>query len=232
MRSDRQEARLAEQDDMTLPAVSAAVLVGGRSRRMGEPKALLRIEPDCPTFLERVVESLQPVAPDVFLVGCAEWEVPGSLAAIRRVRDGGRGAADGVVCALKASRFDTCLIVGCDMPFLDVPLLREMTLRTQQSGVGVIACNARGPHPLHAMYKRIDLERIRTFIASGQRSLTSIADLLGMEKIDVDAPERGSAHSWSVFNVNTPEDLKLARNRAFSVRHSDAEDFIHADNPA
>lgn len=192
--------------------LSAAVLIGGRSRRMGEPKALLRLEPASPTLLESAVLAVGEVASEIVLVGRANWPIPPSLAGLRRVADGGNGAADGVIAALGAAMSDACLVVGCDMPFLDVPLLREMTDLARREGRGVVARDASGLHPLHAIWRRDDLRRIEALVAAGERSLAAITEALGMATIDLDG--RGEAARWSVFNANTPEDLATAREHA------------------
>lgn len=176
---------------------------------MGKPKALLRLSPDRPTMLETVVDALVQVATDVVLVGQTGWPIPESLDRLRRANDGGNGAADGVVGALEAARSESCLVVGCDMPFLDVALLREMAELAEHECRGVIARYAGGLHPLHAIWRRDDLARIEALIADGERSLGAIARALGMATIDLNG--RGDTARWSVFNANTPEDLATAR---------------------
>ena len=64
---------------MALSSVSAAVLIGGHSRRMGEPKALLRLSDGEPTLIERTVAALRAVSDDVFLVGAVDGPMPESL---------------------------------------------------------------------------------------------------------------------------------------------------------
>src|SRR5262245_34960793 len=48
--------------------VDGAILAGGNSTRMGEDKALLRLEPDGPTCLESIARSLAEVARRVAIV--------------------------------------------------------------------------------------------------------------------------------------------------------------------
>lgn len=177
---------------------------------MGEPKALLRLAPDTPTLLERVAGRVGEVVAEVMLVGRADWSIPPSLADLRCVLDGGDGAADGVIAALGAARSDTCLVVGCDMPFLDVALLREMIALSQREGKGGVARDATGLHPLHAVWRRQDLPRIERLVATGERSLATIAR--SIEMVPIDLADRDPAARWSVFNVNTPADLEVARS--------------------
>jgi molybdopterin-guanine dinucleotide biosynthesis protein A len=202
---------------MTLSGISAAVLIGGHSRRMGTPKALLRLDEGGETLLERAVASLDAIATDVVLVGRPPWPLPESLTARRIAADRGTSAADGVVAALESATHRFCLVVACDMPFLDGALLAAMASQAVGAGRGVLVVDAEGAHPLHAVWdaaRRVDLEDA---IAHGERSLGALARLAGMETIDLAAPGRLAAERWSVFNVNTPADLARARAHAGSA---------------
>jgi molybdopterin-guanine dinucleotide biosynthesis protein A len=194
--------------------VSAAVLIGGGSRRMGSPKALQRLHPDGPTMIEAVVSRLQEVAAELLLVGTPAWPLPNPLAALDRIPDRGVSAADGVVAALAACRHEACLIVGCDLPFLDAGLLREMAQAALREGTGVIATDHSGAHPLHAVWRRDVLGTIEALLASGERSLGTLAEQTGMIPLRVDGEGRSERERWSVFNVNTPADLAAARARS------------------
>lgn len=195
---------------VTSVELSGAVLIGGRSRRMGVPKALLRLTEGGPTMVELAAKVLRAVADDIMLVGTPDWPIPASLKGVRRIRDAGDGAIDGVIAALGAARYDHCLVVGCDMPFLDAALLREMAERAIESGAGVIACDGGGMHPLHAIWHRADLPHITAMAARGERSLTGIVGALNMTTIDLSGRE--STARWSVFNANTPADLEMAKS--------------------
>lgn len=185
--------------------VSAAILTGGRSRRMGQPKAILRLQPEGPTLLEHAVDAVRRVANDVFLVGIPDWPLPDALEGMRIVEDARQGAADGVIAALASAHHDYCLVAGCDMPFLDPTLLSDMVTIARQHDRTVIARDDSGLHPLHAAWRRADLSRIAALVNSGQRSLTRIASDIGAVEFDV------TGSRWSVFNINTPDDLMAAR---------------------
>lgn len=110
---------------------------------MGEPKALLRLGHSSQTLPEIVTTRLQSVADESFLVGQADWDLPGSFAEVRRVHDAGQGATDGVIAALEGARFDLCIVAGCDMPFLDGMLLREIVSIAGSEEKGVTSDSPR-----------------------------------------------------------------------------------------
>lgn len=193
--------------------VSAAILTGGKSRRMGEPKALIRIARQEKTLIETVASTIAPIVDHLILVGNRDWDLPISLSHLDEVHDGGQGPADGIFAALESSRCEFCLIVACDMPFLDSGLLIEMIDTAAREDIGVVAGDRTGLHPLHAVYRRADLMRIQKLISGGQRSLANIARSLSMQQINLEDPERPDRHRWSVFNANTPEEIASARRR-------------------
>lgn len=203
---------------MTQASISAAVLIGGQSRRMGEPKALVRLADDGPTLLERTVETLRSVSGDVFLVGAADWLVPAPLGECPLVIDEGTSAADGVVTALGTAAHRFCVVVACDMPFLDAGLLREMGGLALRTGRGVIASDSRGAHPLHAVWDRDAAPALRDAIERNERSLGALARLANLAPLALDAAGRSDRDRWSAFNVNTPDDLAIARVHAAGAR--------------
>jgi molybdopterin-guanine dinucleotide biosynthesis protein A len=176
---------------------------------MGRAKALLRLDPDGPTLVERVVAALQGIADDVMLVGHPAWAIPASMSALRVVDDAGTSAVDGVVAALAAARHDLCFVVACDMPFLDAELLSDLAAMARTGRRSVVVRDATGVHPLHAVYRRDDLPRMEACIANGQRSLGTIAQAL--DPIVLDIERESDNRLWSVFNVNTPADLDRAK---------------------
>lgn len=134
---------------------SFVVLAGGGSRRMGEPKAFLRIGER--ELLQRVLETGRSCCSDLVLVGdgsprCLEalarygWSpasdvpdpaspAPPALQRYRREastlrivgdRRPGGGPLAGVEAGLAAARRPHCFVTGCDFPFVEPALVRRM----------------------------------------------------------------------------------------------------------
>lgn len=201
--------------------VTSVVLAGGASRRMGSPKAMLRVPEHGPTMLERVVNVVQARSDQVLLVGTALSVFPPELADMHVVIDAGAGPVGGLIAALGASDHSTVFVTACDLPFLSEDVVRLVVRRSVDLRCGVCPAHAttHGPEtlqPLVAAYRRDDVEEITALHEAGEQSLIGIVKALNMAILPpVDTVAVDPDH-WSFFNVNTRADLDVARRHATS----------------
>jgi molybdenum cofactor guanylyltransferase len=198
--------------------LSAAVLAGGQSRRMGTDKALLPLVPGGQPMLGLVVDQLSSVADDVLVVA-NDHERYASFGA-RVVPDIHSlvGALGGIQAAITWSAHEHCLVVACDMPFLNLPLLRRMFREprdydvlvplipgeSRQRGDGLVF------QTLHAIYSKRCLPFIEKRIADGKKQVVSFFEDVQVRTLDVAEIKRWDPHLRSFFNANTPEALLAA----------------------
>ena len=198
--------------------LSAAVLAGGKSTRMGRDKALLPLVADGAPMLALVLERLSIVADDLLIVAADHQRFAGFGA--RTVVDElpGAGALGGIHAAIAAAAHDHCLVVACDMPFLSPPLLEQMAREprdydvlvprlpgeSRQGGKGLVY------QTLHAIYGKRCLRAIEARIASGNRQVIGFFDIVRVRTIDADEVRRLDPLLRSFFNANTPEALATA----------------------
>jgi molybdenum cofactor guanylyltransferase len=104
------------------PRVSAVILAGGQSRRMGRDKAF--IDFDGRPLIAHVIERVQALCSDVFIVA-NEVDLYKSFG-LPVVSDAypGKGSLGGIFSGLQTAREESALAVACDMPFLNDALLR------------------------------------------------------------------------------------------------------------
>lgn len=193
--------------------ISVAILAGGQSRRMGQDKALLRV--GTRSLLEIVAERVRPIGTELFVVASSrsEYEALG----FRVVPDlrPGSGSLGGIYTGLSVARSERCLVVGCDMPFLNRPLLDYMcqlpldydVLVPALGGERSVQGGDRTYETLHAIYARTALPAIERRIEAGA---FKIADLIGdvrAREIDEVAVRRFDPELRSFFNANTPDDF-------------------------
>ena len=201
------------------PPLSAAVLAGGMSSRMGQDKAFLRLEPDGPMLLEIVLHQLRGVADDVLIVAndVARYERFGA----RVVPDviPGFGTLSGIHAALQGSTYGYCLIVACDMPLLNPDVLAYMAaqprdydaLVPQTPGVSRQGNSGQIYQTLHAIYAKHCEETIATQLAGGDHRVVGF-----FSQIDVRVPDRQALlaldpQELTFINTNTPDALDVAR---------------------
>ena len=174
---------------------------------MGEPKP--RLEFGGEPLLQRVLRPLVTLFDDVFVVASDPGLPAHGVSVWPDLADGGPLA--GVLTALAHAQAPHCLVVACDMPFLSAPLLRWMTeLAAGHDAVAIR--DERGWHPLHAIYARAAAPQLEARLASGERSLQPLFDILNTREITKDELSRFVRPGRDpLLNLNTPADLAAAR---------------------
>jgi molybdopterin molybdotransferase len=176
--------------------VTALVLAGGDSRRMGRDKALLRLGGR--TLLERVVDRVRPHVREVLLSARdpSRYAFLGLAGVADSMDDGGPivGIRDG----LRAAAWPRVLVLACDIPDMDIPFLLSL-VEGLDGADAVVPCVPPGVlQPTMAAYARSCLPHLDRVIDAGGRS---VLDALATARVRV-VPVPGV-----LWNLNTPEDL-------------------------
>lgn len=187
------------------------VLAGGKSSRMGRDKAWLSFfgQP----LLCRVADVLADVTGEVLVSGRdpspfglnIPW-LPDDMPEL--------GPAGGVLTALAASR-RACLVVSCDLPFLDAPTLFRLVAAWRQRPDGALMTTFRivetgFVESLVAIYDFAGAALLRHNLERGQRRLSAIFPESLRCHIDYSRADQPTARAF--FNVNAPPDLIEARS--------------------
>lgn len=198
---------------MTDSMVSAAILAGGASSRMGQNKALLEVRGQ--PIIQRVIDRVrEAVGGELFIV--ANDADPYERFGLPVYPDviPGKGPLGGLYTALTHSPAPHVLTVSCDQPFLSVPLMRYL-LGLREGWDVVVPLNRDGyPQSMYAVYGQGCREPIRRRLDAGRLKVIGffpdvrVREVAG-EEIDQFDPER-----LSFFNVNTPDDLAAAQRLA------------------
>jgi molybdopterin-guanine dinucleotide biosynthesis protein A len=198
--------------------LSAAVLAGGQSRRMGTDKALLPLVAGGQPMLRVVLDRLSAVADDTIVV--ADEQARYAAFGSRVVPDLNRrvGALGGIQAAIAWSEHEHCLVVACDMPFLSLPLLRRMADEPRDYDVLVPLTPGESRQrddglvfqTLHAIYSKRCLPFIERRIAEGRKQVVGFFDDVRVRTLDVAEISRWDPDLRSFFNVNTPEAMTVA----------------------
>src|SRR3974390_555688 len=139
-----------------MAAFAGVVLAGGRSSRMGTPKAALEWHGS--TLLRRTVGIVaRATGGPVVVVRAAGQELPGLPPGTTVVEDPreGKGPVQGIAAGLAAlaGQAETAFVSSTDMPFLHPAFVRRV-LRAAREGADVGLPVARGhPQPLAAAHR-------------------------------------------------------------------------------
>jgi molybdopterin-guanine dinucleotide biosynthesis protein A len=173
-------------------------------------------------MLALVLARLRAVAQDVFIVAndAARYEPFGVRVAPDIYQDGGPLA--GIYAAIRQARYDHCLVVACDMPFLSPPLLARMAREPRDYDVLApvvpgASRQGRGDRivqTLHAIYGKRCIPAIEARLAEGNRQVVGFFEAVVVRELDVAEVDALDPGRRSFFNANTPEALAAARAMA------------------
>ncbi len=187
--------------------VSGAVLAGGQSRRMGRDKAALLIEGE--PLLGRVVRLLRVITEDVAVIGPPERAALVPDVPILPDRWPGQGPLGGIATALQGLSGEVVLVVGCDMPFLNLALLRYLIALAP--GYDAVVVRADGAtHPLHAVYQRRCLPTLEAQLVAGELQVQRFLSRLVVHTVEAAELDRFDPQHLSTFNANTPQEWERA----------------------
>jgi molybdopterin-guanine dinucleotide biosynthesis protein A len=189
---------------------TGVVLAGGRSVRMGEDKANLELSEQ--TLLTRVVQTVSLVCPEVIIAGGEQSLADGFGPDVRWVSDpsGSIGPLAGVTAGLQAAQHDACLVVACDMPFLNPALLSHLVDRLEKFDAVVPISHGVSLY-LHAAYSRSAAPTAQALLRLKARSVHELVVRLQVLHLSEKHCARFDPAGLSCFNMNTPADLDLAR---------------------
>jgi molybdopterin-guanine dinucleotide biosynthesis protein A len=199
--------------------VSAAMLAGGKSSRMGVDKALVTLEDGGPTLGDLVLASLHAVADDVMVVAPSRPGYERFDARLVEDLHPGAGGLGGIASALHAARYDVCLVVGCDTPFLAPSLLRCL-VEWAREGLDVVVPRLPGEsrqggrlvwQTLTAVYARRCLVPIERQLAAGEGRIIAFYPEVAVMPVDDELVRRFDPGLRSFVGLNTPEALARAR---------------------
>ncbi len=198
-------------DEQGTLKVTGMILAGGSSTRLGRDKASQQVNGR--PLLQWVTDRLALVAAEIVVVKARGQELPATEASrpLRVAEDilPKRGPLGGIYTGLQTASNDLSIAVGCDMPLLCVPLLRELCHLAKGHDV-VMPTREGQPQPLHAVYRRSCVEAIGDRLEAGQLRVISFLDAVRVRYVAEDEWSRHDREGLSFFNVNTEEDLRLA----------------------
>lgn len=220
----------AQPHDERLP-VTAAVLAGGRSVRMGVDKTLLDVDGE--PLLSRVVGVVSAVCAHTVVVTNRPDAVAqaGLSADIPILTDevAYQGPLGGLATAMAVAPDDWVLAIAADMPHLEPQVIGALWAARGGADV-VVPVGEKGPEPLLALYRvAACLPAAREILATGRRRLVAIYSAVKVVELPVESLRLVDPELRSLVNVNTPADLADVREAIEIPAENPAKD--HRSSP-
>lgn len=190
--------------------MTAIVLAGGKSSRMKTNKALLSLGEK--TMIEGIIDKLRDLFPEIILVTNTPEEY--RFLGLPMVGDVFQqvGPLAGLHAGLLAASSPHVFAVACDMPFLNLELIRYM--QEQIDGYAVVVPRlGELIEPMYAIYSKECLGPIEQKLRAGEHKIISFYDSVPVRFIDQQEIEQFGPASEIFFNVNTPEEYRQAQQK-------------------
>jgi len=191
--------------DFAVDDVSAFILAGGRSSRMGRDKALLRFGNR--TLLQHALQTAALVAGSTYIVGPKERYA--ACGAVIEDIYTGCGPLAGIHAALGATGTELNLILSVDMPRMTAGFLRWLIEQARAASQLIVVPDADGgPQPLCAVYRRSVAGKAEEALRKGDYKIGHLFSQAPTRLIS--EPEIVAAgFSVEIFqNLNTPEEYE------------------------
>ncbi|GAC1505986.1 MAG: molybdenum cofactor guanylyltransferase [Candidatus Dormibacteraceae bacterium] len=176
------------------------VLAGGQSRRMGRPKAWLKVGNT--TLLGYVIERLAPAFAEVLVSFAGPEQVEHRLPyAVVFDRLQSAGPLAGLEAGLSSAQHDVLFAIACDMPYV-TRSTAERAIAMAEACDAVIPRHDGRQEPVCAAYRKSSLPVITAAIDSGRFTMSKMTErlrVLWLEGID---PQE-------FISLNMPEDVEL-----------------------
>jgi molybdopterin-guanine dinucleotide biosynthesis protein A len=189
---------------------SAVILAGGKSSRMGRPKALLPF--DGQPLIVHIVGALEKLFSDIVIVASPAQELPELPVTLVRDEVPFQGPVGGIYYGLGRARGDYCFVTSCDVAFLNLPLIATMLSAIVDHDVVVPQWQNR-LQPLYAVYRRSLFPLLRAQLERSELRPVALYDKVRTRTVSEEEIRRYDPEGLCFLNMNTPADYEAALER-------------------
>lgn len=189
--------------------IAAIILAGGKSSRMGQDKALIKL--GTRPLLAQICTLAQECATQVYVV--TPWSekyrdlLPSHCQLIpEEIRH--EGPLRGFALGLQYVKQEWVLLLACDLPLLTASVVKQWCQylpTVSKNAIALLPNSPKGWEPLCGFYRRSCLSLITTYLEEDGKSFQSWLSNHTVQELPV-------SDRRVLFNCNTPEDLKKMLN--------------------
>jgi molybdopterin-guanine dinucleotide biosynthesis protein A len=185
---------------MMKPTISAYILCGGKSSRMGEEKGMVEFRGK--PFVQWILDAVSPVVSERVIVtknpayGVFQLELIPDI-----IED--RGPVGGIYTALAHSSSDLVLILSCDVPMINAEVVSSLIDMASESPEHItFLSDGKNDYPLIGVYPVRFRYSFQRATERGELKLRQLLESLPHQRIKINPPENSSLQ-----NINTKLDL-------------------------
>ena len=198
--------------------LSVVLQAGGQSSRMGRDKGLVLFQGK--PLLQFILDQVADLGKETIIISNrpADYQQFG-LPIFGDVYPD-VGALGGLYSAIHYATQPYCLVLACDMPFVNRSLLDHFLILAASHEAVIPRLSPPGKvgkvfaEPFRAIYNKSCLQPIQTAIENGQRRIISFFDDVDIRFVERPEIEQFDPQVRSFFNINTPDDLAEAERLA------------------
>ncbi len=194
-------------------------MAGGDSSRLGRPKHFLKL--DGLSLIEIMVGRLSLLFEEITVVTDRQEyfsDLPVKVTDdLLKGRE--KGPLRGIHAGLSVSHLPYQFVAACDMPFINLDLVRYMAAFAPHYDLVVPRIGSRY-QPLHAYYRRSCIEPIREQIEQGECKVIDLYDKIKVRQIGYKEIVPFDPDQRSFFNVNTWTDYQEAQKLLPEIKES------------
>lgn len=183
----------------TTQPISAIILSGGKSTRMGKDKGMLQYKGK--PFLQWLIDTVNPLAQETMIISNhAEHHQFGHRVYSDLFQD--MGPLAGIYTGLHYAQFQTNIILSCDIPLISKNVLHFLLKMHDNNHITLPFCNDK-IHYLIGIYQKSYAQFFLNELKNNQKKVKS-----AVEKLPLSIVGNSNFERKNFLNINTPSDLK------------------------
>lgn len=184
----------------SLENLSVAILMGGKSQRMGKDKGLLDFNGK--KMVQHVIDVGATLSDNIFLIGNQQGYEAFELMVYQDIPIG-EGPLKGILTALYHSKNERVLILACDMPNFSESAVHYL-LEHDSTGKTLIPKVNNEIHPFGGIYQKSAYPVFLDRLEKHEYKIMDAVAMVPWHAVDLD---NSGIHEDCFANINTKEDL-------------------------
>ena len=184
------------------------ILAGGKSKRLGEDKVNTMIGDD--SLLELMIRKVSEIFENVVIISRRDSKLPDTGNKVLYDLIPECGSLGGIYTGLVKSPTYHSFFLSCDMPFIEKPFIEKMISEKRDYDI-LLPRDGINYQPLHGIYTKSCIPLTRNLLASGNLKIIDLFSKLNVRYIEKSAWESYDREKRMFLNINTSQELELAR---------------------